>query len=89
MTLRLSLRELRQNPTAAINALEGGEAIVITRRSKPIADLVPHGGRAVTAGATPAHVAALLSRHADDSAWAAELAAERAEEIRDAWGDDA
>ncbi|WP_336644338.1 type II toxin-antitoxin system Phd/YefM family antitoxin [Microbacterium sp. USHLN186] len=87
MSRELSLRELRQNPTAAINALEGGEATVITRRGKPIADLVPHRS-AIAAGATPAQVAALLSRHADDVAWAAELAAQRAEEIRDAWGDD-
>ncbi|MFT4122562.1 MAG: hypothetical protein QM635_01880 [Microbacteriaceae bacterium] len=36
-----SLRELRQKPVTLIDALEEREDIVITRRNRPITDLVP------------------------------------------------
>lgn len=81
----LPLRELRQNPTSAIDALEAGEAVVITRRSKPIADLVPHITRD---GASPRELAAILERTRVDDEWEDELARQRAEESRDVWADE-
>ncbi len=83
MERTLSLRELRQNPTSAIDAVESGEIIVITRHSRPIADLVPHRTR----GATPRALAALLGRVDVDVEWAQDLAAQRSEPTRDVWGD--
>jgi len=82
MARQLSLRELRQNPTEAFDALDAGESIVITRNRRPVADLVPH---VAPAGATPAAFAALLERHGADADWEAELAAHRALETRDVW----
>jgi len=77
------LREMRQNPTEAIDAVEGGEAVVITRHGRPIADLVPHRARP---GATPREFAELLDRSSADPEWERELAHQRAEETRDLWG---
>ncbi|MGB4779399.1 type II toxin-antitoxin system Phd/YefM family antitoxin [Microbacterium sp.] len=81
----LPLRELRQNPTSAIDALEEGEVVVITRRNKPIADLVPHTARE---GASPREFVAVLERTRVDDEWADDLARQRAEESRDVWGEE-
>ncbi|NLE97629.1 MAG: type II toxin-antitoxin system prevent-host-death family antitoxin [Propionibacterium sp.] len=86
MARELTLRELRQNPTSAIDAVEDGEVVVITRRNRPVADLVPHRRRR---GATPDEFAALLARTTVDDGWAEELAHQRSGESRDHWGDDA
>lgn len=80
----LPLRELRQNPTSAIDALEEGEVIVITRHNKPIADLVPHTARE---GISPQDLVALLDRTRVDGEWVDDLARQRAEETRDVWSD--
>lgn len=85
MTRELTLRELRQNPTSAIDAVENGEVVVITRRNRPVADLVPHRRRA---GATPTEFAALLDSATPDPDWAQELVLQRSEEFRSPWGDD-
>lgn len=37
----ITVAELRQNPTAALEAVEGGETYVVTRHRRPIARLVP------------------------------------------------
>ena len=37
-------RELRNNTGALLRKVEAGETIVITRRGRPIADLIPHQG---------------------------------------------
>lgn len=37
----ITVAELRQNPTAALNEVEHGESYVITRHRQPIARLVP------------------------------------------------
>lgn len=79
------MRELRQNPTSAIDALEEGEVVVITRRNKPIADLVPHTARE---GASPRELVAVLERTRVDDEWADDLARQRAEETRDVWDDE-
>lgn len=81
----LPLRALRQNPTSAINALEEGELVVITRRNEPIADLVPHTARE---GVSPRELAAVLERTRVDEEWADDLTRQRAEETRDVWGDE-
>ena len=81
----MSLRELRQNPTSAMDAVEAGEAVVITRRNRPVADLVTHRE---WEGTTPTKLAAVLGGGVD-AGWRQELAAQRAEESRDVWGDDA
>lgn len=85
MVRTLPLRELRQNPTSAIDALEEGEVVVITRRNKPIADLVPHTARE---GASPHEFVAVLERTRVDDEWADDLARQRAEQSRDVWGDE-
>lgn len=85
MVRTLPLRELRQNPTSAIDALEEGEVVVITRRNKPIADLVPHTARG---GVSPRELVAVLERTRVDDEWAADLARQRAEENRDVWDEE-
>lgn len=85
MARTLSLRELRQNPTDAIDAVEDGEVVVITRHGRPIADLVPHARRT---GATLVAVAEMLGRTEVDPDWASELRASRSKPARDVWGDD-
>lgn len=85
MVRTLPLRELRQNPTTAIDALEEGEVVVITRRNKPIADLVPHTARD---GVSPRQLAAVLERTRADDEWAEDLARQRAEETRDVWDEE-
>lgn len=37
----ITVAELRQNPTAALDDVEHGEAYVVTRHRRPIARLVP------------------------------------------------
>lgn len=85
MATELTLRELRQNPTSALDAVEDGEVVVITRRNRPVADLVPHRRRS---GATPSEFAALLTNYTVDEGWAREFQDQRSEESRDPWGDD-
>jgi prevent-host-death family protein len=38
----VSVGALRQNPTAALNAVADGETVIVTKHNRPIADLVPH-----------------------------------------------
>jgi len=54
------------------------------RESARACGILPVG---VVQTATPAAFAALLDRHEADVEWEAELAAQRAEEVRDVWGD--
>lgn len=84
MTRTLSLRELRQNPTSAMDAIEAGKVVVITRRNRPIADLVPHRPRA---GATPRELAAMLTRAQVDAEWERDLAEQRGDRIRGLWNE--
>lgn len=37
----ITVAELRQNPTEALNAVEAGETYLVTRHNRPIARLVP------------------------------------------------
>jgi prevent-host-death family protein len=44
MTVEVASRELRNDTAGLLRRVEEGERIVITRRGKPVADLVPHRG---------------------------------------------
>jgi prevent-host-death family protein len=40
---RVSLREANQNFSACIAEVESGERLVLLRRGKPVAEIIPHG----------------------------------------------
>jgi prevent-host-death family protein len=42
MSVEVASRELRNDTAGLLRRVEAGERIVITRRGKPVADLVPH-----------------------------------------------
>jgi prevent-host-death family protein len=41
MELRVNLREANQHLSRYVKAVEGGDVVVITRRGKPVARLIP------------------------------------------------
>jgi prevent-host-death family protein len=41
---RIGLRDLQHDSAAIMRAVERGETFVLTRRGRPVADLVPHRG---------------------------------------------
>lgn len=58
-------RELRNDTSGLLRRVEAGEKIVITRRGKPVADLVPH--RAATSRwFSPDEVAEVIEQNAAD-----------------------
>ena len=44
--MQISIRELRNNTGVVVAAVQAGEAVTLTRRGQPIADIVPHMRRA-------------------------------------------
>lgn len=42
MERRISVGQLRQNPTAMLRAVRAGETYTVTDRGQPIADIAPH-----------------------------------------------
>lgn len=82
MSRTISVGELRQNPTAALDAVAEGESFVVTRHRKPIAELRPIRS---PRGVSPADFAAVMSRHRVDIGWSAELAEDRESESDDPW----
>jgi prevent-host-death family protein len=44
MNVEIASRELRNDTAGLLRRVEEGETITITRRGKPVADLVPHRG---------------------------------------------
>jgi prevent-host-death family protein len=54
MTVLVGIRELRQNPAAAIAAVKNGDVVLITERGEAVAQLVPpspsHRERLLAAG---------------------------------------
>jgi prevent-host-death family protein len=46
MYVEVASRELRNDTAGLLRRVEEGERVVITRRGKPVADLVPHRGEA-------------------------------------------
>lgn len=50
---KVGIRELKDNASAIIDQVEGGEAITVTRRGRPVARIV--------STAMPSHLAALVA----------------------------
>ncbi|HEU4706660.1 MAG TPA: type II toxin-antitoxin system prevent-host-death family antitoxin [Solirubrobacterales bacterium] len=77
MSVEVASRELRNDTAGVLRKVEEGEKVVITRRGKPVADLVPHrreSGRWLT----PSEVVEIREIASGDPTWAAELAEMRA-----------
>lgn len=78
MSVEVASRELRNDTAGLLRKVEEGETIVITRRGKPVADLVPHkqeAGRWLT----PSEVMEIREIASGDPTWGADLAKLRAE----------
>jgi antitoxin (DNA-binding transcriptional repressor) of toxin-antitoxin stability system len=79
----ITVAELRQNPTAALDDVERGETYIITRYRREIGMIVP-----VQRGRTPVtaeDVAAAFRRTPLTHDWTAELERDRAEITEDPW----
>jgi prevent-host-death family protein len=77
MKVEVASRELRNDTAGVLRKVEAGETVVITRRGKPVADLIPHrldGSRWLT----PSEVLEIRRITSGDPTWAAELAEMRA-----------
>jgi prevent-host-death family protein len=82
MNVEVASRELRNDTAGLLRRVEEGETLVITRRGKPVANLVPHHqepGR----GLTPAEVMEIRAISSGDPTWAADLAKLREETTED------
>lgn len=77
MSVEVASRELRNDTAGLLRRVEQGETIVITRRGKPVANLVPHR-QPMGRGLTPAEVIEIREIASGDPTWAAELAEMRA-----------
>jgi len=65
MIVEVASRELRNDTGGLLRRVEDGETIVITRRGKPVADLVPHC-RAVSRWFTSDEVVEVIEQSAAD-----------------------
>lgn len=65
MNVEVASRELRNDTGGLLRRVEAGETIVITRRGKPVADLVPHS-RTVSRWFTPGEVVEVVEHSAAD-----------------------
>jgi prevent-host-death family protein len=65
MTVEVASRELRNDTGGLLRRVEEGETIVITRRGKPVADLVPHR-RVASRWFTPDEVVEVIEKSAAD-----------------------
>lgn len=77
MSVEVASRELRNDTAGLLRRVEGGETIVITRRGKPVADLIPHRVDA-SRWLTPSEILEIRKVTSEDPTWAAELAEMRA-----------
>jgi prevent-host-death family protein len=77
MSVEVASRELRNDTAGLLRKVEEGERVVITRRGKPVADLVPHKKEA-SRWLTPAEVVEIREIASADPTWGAELAEMRA-----------
>lgn len=77
MSVEIASRELRNDTAGLLRRVEEGETIVITRRGKPVADLVPHK-QEVGRWLTPSEVMEIREIASGDPTWGAELAEMRA-----------
>jgi prevent-host-death family protein len=44
--MEIGVRDLRNHTASVIDAVKGGERLVLTVNGEPLADIVPHGARA-------------------------------------------
>jgi prevent-host-death family protein len=65
MNVEVASRELRNDTAGLLRRVEAGEKIVITRRGKPVADLVPHR-RASSRWFSPDEVVEVIEQSAAD-----------------------
>lgn len=72
----ITVAQLRQNPTAALDDVERGETYVVTRHRREIARLVPPAGRRAV---TDKDFQRLLDETPLTSDWAGEIAEQRAD----------
>lgn len=77
MSVEVASRELRNDTAGLLRRVEEGERIVITRRGKPVADLVPHREE-TSRWLTPSEVMEIREIASGDPTWAAELMEMRA-----------
>lgn len=82
MNVEVASRELRNDTAGLLRRVEAGERIVITRRGKPVADLVPHEERSGR-WLTPSEVLEIREIASADPTWGAELAEMRASDKLD------
>jgi prevent-host-death family protein len=82
MTVEIASRDLRNNTAGLLRRVAEGETIVITRRGKPVADLVPHKERSGR-WLTPSEVMEIREIASGDPTWGAELAEMRASDKLD------
>ncbi|WP_046013439.1 type II toxin-antitoxin system Phd/YefM family antitoxin [Microbacterium sp. SA39] len=80
----ISVGDLRQNPTSALDDVEHGETYSVTRHRREIARLVPPPRRRPTRADD---LRRAISRTPVDASWAQEVAVERSDfdDDRDAW----
>ncbi|WP_440712584.1 type II toxin-antitoxin system Phd/YefM family antitoxin [Gordonia sp. FQ] len=85
MTIQISVAQLRQNPTAAFDAVEHGEEVLITRNRRIVGKLVPIGEPRARVTAEQAKAVYADAPLSDDS-WVSEVDTARAESTsRDPW----
>jgi len=65
MSVEVASRELRNDTAGLLRRVEEGETIVITRRGKPVADLVPHH-HATSRWFTPDEVMKVIEHNSAD-----------------------
>ncbi|MBS1887415.1 MAG: type II toxin-antitoxin system prevent-host-death family antitoxin [Actinobacteria bacterium] len=73
MPYRVASRELRNDTAGLLRRVEAGETIVITRRGKPVANLVPHMTVRQPRGLTPDDVLKIRAITAGDPTFAADI----------------
>ena len=71
MYVEVASRELRNATAGLLRRVEEGERIVITRRGKPVADLVPHRQKARWLG--PDEVSEIVTKFSADPGLRADL----------------
>lgn len=70
--VEVASRELRNDTAGVLRRVEAGETIVITRRGKPVAELVPHRQKG-THWFSPEEVMAVIEHSAADPGLRADL----------------
>lgn len=71
--MEVASRELRNDTAGVLRKVEAGETIVITRRGKPVADLVPHRESQSRRWLTPTEVMEIAENSRSDPTLAADI----------------